>query len=228
MAITDIPGFPDLGISGFNFSSLMNGIGLIILAIFVFVIIGGIAFFMFIKTKNKKLYNKTIHWFEEVNGDMIPTGLDIAREITIPNSSVTVFYIKKKNLYLPRPVIKVGKEGYWICIRRNRELVNFRPKNLNEDMKESNLDYDHTDMRYALTNLQEMIKRNYRDKSQPWWKEFKEVIGLVILIFVLTLSFVFIAVKMGDLADKLGILIDHVDSLIKSAEATRGSGVIAV
>ena len=50
-------------------------------------------------------------------------------------------------------------------------------KNINEETKEAGLEYDHTDMRYALTNLLALIKRNYRDKSQPWWREYKDVIG---------------------------------------------------
>ena len=80
-------------------------------------------------------------------------------------------------------------------------------------------------MRYALVNLRAMIQRNYRDNSKPWWREYKDVIGLVILIFVLSFSFFFLISKVAVLIDQVGQLIDHADKLVKSANAVRGSGV---
>ena len=110
-------------------------------------------------------------------------------------------------------------------MRNNREIVNFSMKNINKEMKEANLNFDHTDQRYALTNLKELIKRNYKDKATPWWREYKEVISLVILIFVLSLSFFFLLSKIGSLIDKVGALIDHADQVVQTANAMRGSGV---
>ena len=157
---------------------------------------------------------------------MIPLGDDVACELIIPGTNINVFYIKEKDMYLPRPIKRMGKDAYWFAIRNNRELVNFKIKNINKEMTEANLEYDHTDMRYALTNLKELIKRSYRDKSQVWWKEYKEVISLVILIFVLTLSFIFIISKVGGLIDKVGGLIENADRLIQVAETKGRSGVI--
>ena len=82
-------------------------------------------------------------------------------------------------------------------------------------------------MRAPNEFLKELINRNYRDKATPWWKEYKELIATVILIFVLGVTFFFLFSKLGSLVDKIGILIDHADLLVKSAEATRGSGVIS-
>jgi len=218
-----IPGFDSF--QGGDIVGYLGGLGKILLGVFIFLTIFSIMFFVLWRLKNKKLYNKTIHWFEEVNGSMVAVGTDMATEITIPNTSITAFYIKSKNMYLPRPTKRMGKDSYWFVIKNNREIVNFTMKNINEGMKEANLDYDHTDMRYALVNLRAMIQRNYRDNSKPWWREYKDVIGLVILIFVLSMSFFFIISKVGVLIDQVGQLIDHADTLVKSAEALRGSGV---
>jgi len=92
----------------------------------------------------------------------------------------------------------------------------------------ANLDYDHTDMRYAYTNLREIIKRNYRDSSKVWWREYKDVIATTILIFVLTISFFFLISKIGSLLDKIGVLMNNADQLIQAAQAARGSGVAGV
>jgi len=226
MGLGDTLGLTKAGIN-FNPQALLSGLGQFLIIIFMFILVGGIFYWAYYLKKKKKAYNKKIFWFEEVNGNVVPVGDDNACELTIPNSNIQVFYIKSKDMYLPRPVKRMGKDAYWFMIKNNREIVNFVMKNINEEMKAANLDYDHTDQRYALTNLKELIKRNYRDKSQPWWREYKEVISLVILIFVLTLSFIFIISKTGSLIDKAGVLIEHADQLIKMAEsATSSSGVI--
>lgn len=219
----NIPGLDSL--PGSSIFGSLGGLWKILLGVLIFLTIFSVMFFVLWKIKNKKLYNKKIHWFEEVNGNIIPVDTDLATELTIPNTNITTFYIKGKDLYLPRPTKRMGKDSYWFVIKNNREIVNFTMKNINDEMKEGNLDYDHTDMRYALVNLRALIQRNYRDNSKPWWREYKDVIGLVILIFVLSLSFFFIISKVAELIDKAGILIDHADALVKTAEAARGSGV---
>jgi len=224
----EIPSAMKVGILGnFSLSKLMSGAVQFIVILVLFLIVGGIFYYLYYKKRKKKQYNKKIFWFEEVNGNIVPVGEDVACELTIPGTNINVFYIKEKDMYLPRPVKRMGKDAYWFVIRNNREIVNFTMKNINKEMKEANLDYDHTDMRYALTNLKELIKRNYRDKSQPWWREYKDIIGLVVLIFVLTLSFIFIIGKVGSLIDQVGKLIEHADLLIKTAETkVSTSGVI--
>lgn len=213
-------------ISNVNFSGILSSIGKFVLVIIIFLFIGVITFIILWHKKNKKLYNKKIFWFEEVHGNMIPVDEDVAAELTIPGTNIQVFYIKKKDLYLPRPVKRMGKDSYWFCIKNNREIVNFSMKNMNEEMKEANLDYDHTDMRYALTNLKELIKRNYKDKSTPWWREYKDVISIVILIFIMSLSFFFLLSKIGTLIGQVGVLIEHADQVVKSVEAVKSSGVV--
>ena len=210
-----------------NLGNILSGVGKFLVIIFLFALVGGMFYYVYYLKNKKKKYNKKIFWFEEVHGHMVPIGQDKACELIIPGTNINVFYIKEKDMYLPRPVKRMGKDNYWFAIRNNREIVNFTMTNINKGMVEANLEYDHTDMRYALTNLKELIKRNYRDKSQPWWREYKEVISLVILIFVLTLSFIFIISKVGSLLDKAGVLIEHADQVIQVANTkTASSGVI--
>lgn len=222
--VLGIPGTEAL--DGIDLGAILGGIGQFLVLVFMFLIIGGGTYWFF-SWKNKAKANKKIFWFEEVNGSMVATGDDTAVELTIPKTNITLFYIKSKEMYMPRPVKRMGRDSYWFCIKNNREIVNFVMKNLNDEMTEAGLDYDHTDMRYAHSNLKELIQRNYRDNSKPWWREYKDVISLVVLIFVLSLSFFFIISKTGMLIDKAGVLIEHADQLIKVADAVRGSGVVS-
>lgn len=129
-------------------------------------------------------------------------------------------------MYFPRGTKRMGKRSFWYFIKNNKELVNFTMKNLNEEMTEGKLEYDHTDMRYAETNLKELIKRNFRDKSMPWWKEYKEVISTVIIIFVVTFSFFFIMWRLGDILGEVSRLLTAAEQIIKSASLIDGSGLI--
>ena len=220
-------GIPYTDIVDINLGSILGGIGQFLLILFVFIIVGG-GTYLFFHWKKKREANKKIFWFEEVNGSMVATGDDTAVELTIPKTNITLFYIKNKDMYMPRPVKRMGQDSYWFCIKNNREIVNFVMKNLNEEMTEAKLDYDHTDMRYAHSNLRELIQRNYRDNSKPWWREYKDVIGLVVLIFVLSLSFFFIISKVGALIDKASMLIEVGNQYMNSACAQNvGSGIMS-
>lgn len=221
-----IPGTENLNLPSIDFGAIFTGIGLILAMIVMFVVIAGSIYFYF-DYKNKHKNKKKIDWFEEVNGQMVPVDFDEAVELTIPRTNIKVFYIKRKDMYMPRPVKRMGNNRYWMCIKNNREIVNFTMKNMNEEMTEANLDYDHTDMRYALSNLQALIQRNYRDNSLPWWKEYKDVIAIVVLVFVLSLSAFFILMRLETLIDKIGTLVDHADQLIQAAKTLQGSGVVA-
>lgn len=221
MALVDIPGLDFL--KDFDFSGVLSGVGLFLLVLFLLFVVGGGLLLILYKFKERGLYNKKLHFFEEITGVMQPTEDFKAMELIVPGTSIRVFYIKEKDLYMPRGTKKMGKDSYWYAVLNNREIVNFTMTNLNKELKEANLDYDHTDVRYAYENLREIIKRNYKDKSTKWWKEYKDVIVNVIYIFVLTLSFIFIISKLGDVVDKIGIILDRLIELIEQVSVLQQS-----
>lgn len=224
MALTDIAGLGFL--KGFDLAIFLAGIGKIIGGIVIFLLIGGIMGLVLWRLKRKKTLDKRIFWFEEINGNTIPIGDDDAMELTVPNTNITLFYVPKKNMYLPRGTKKMGKDHYWYVIRNNREIINFNLKNINKEMDEAGLNYDNTDMRYAKENLLELVKRNYKDGNKPWWREYKDVIATVIFIFVMSLAFFFLLSKIGKLITQLDTLISTTNELIKAQNILRtGSGV---
>jgi len=209
-----------------NIQGIFKGVGSFVLLIATLAIVAGIVAMVLYLKKNKQLYKEKIHFFEEVQDQMIPVEDCVGAELIIPNTNIRVFYIKSKDLYMPRGVKKMGKNSYWYAIRNNREIVNFTMSNLNKVLKEAGLDFDHTDMRYAYANLREIIKRNYKDKSKKWWLEYKDVISVVIFVFVITVSMFFITRYIGSIVDKVGPLIDKIveamDRMIQFEQATGG------
>lgn len=198
--------------------------------LFIAVIVG--AYYYFKSAKNT--YNKKIHLFEEINGQFVPIDDDLAMEITIPNTSVKVFFLKKNKIFLPRPTIPMGKNRYWYGIRRNREWVNFRLKDLNQEMREANLDYDHTDMRYANTSLKRLIKENY--DSSKWWEKHADKIALGAIILLVAFSFWFVLGRVGDLITQLNPILERsteacgvaLEVLSKLDNICSGSGIVRV
>lgn len=221
-----------LGLQGTEFldnidlGGLSQGVLGFIVVLLIFLFVAAVVVIISLRIKNTKLYNNTIDWFEEVNGSAVPIGRDMAAILMIPGTNIPVFHIKSKDMYFPRGTKRMGKRSFWYFIKNNKELVNFTMKNLNEEMTEGKLEYDHTDMRYAETNLKELIKRNFRDKSMPWWKEYKEVISTVIIIFVVTFSFFFIMWRLGDILGEVSRLLTAAEQIIKSASLIDGSGLI--
>lgn len=199
-----------------------------LLLIGLIVLFTAVGLFVVHRLNKKKVYNKHCSFFREVNGEMVLIEECYAWERPIPGTNFTVFYIKEKDMYLPRPIRSMGKNTFLFCIRKNREIVNFSIKSLDKEMKEAGLDYDHTDMRYAMVNLKEIIKRNYTDKSIPWWREYKETITLVIIIFVLTLSFLAITWYTKNLINAVGQLIDRAETIITHADQLVQSGCSGV
>lgn len=203
----------------FNFSGIVSNVLYVILIIAgAILLIGGMWVYSKYFRKKKDPNLKQIGWWEEVHGDMVPLSIDDASEITIPGTNLKIFYVKKKDLWLPRFTRGITKDLFYVCITQDREIVNFTLKSLAKDRAEADLNYDHTDMRWAAENTKEFIKRNYRDKATKWWKEYKEAIVLIAYIVILTVSFCAIGWMLLKVVDRVGILIDHADQLIQAAK----------
>ncbi|KKK98369.1 hypothetical protein LCGC14_2643420, partial [marine sediment metagenome] len=132
-----------------------------------------------------------------------------------------------KDMWLPRFTRGLTKDLFYVAITPKREMVNFTLKTLSSDMKEANLDYDHTDMIWASENLREFIKRNYRDKSTPWWKAYQGVITTAIYLVLLTVSFSVILYFMRQLLGDMGGVLDKIATLLAEVNSCnpKGSGI---
>ncbi len=229
----------DLGVKEgfFDFfysQSFVLWFGIIVLAIVILIFVGGVTFFYYFKKSKKKQYINQIPIFQTVGGKPKRIALDWAKEMFIPDSNISLYYLKNYKIYLARPTRAMGTNEYWYTIAENGEWVNF---DLSFDPKDNTLaktNYDHRDTRYAYVNMKDIIKRNYKDKNLVWWKD--PVIMNIISFMIMSIIFVggmwFLIAKMGSLINEVSKLISALEPITESiARAVQGaqninSGVI--
>jgi hypothetical protein len=157
-----------------------GNIGLIVLLVVIFIVACIIAIIFVIKRIHAKQYIQKITFAKEVNGRIFLVGEDYAKELTIPYTSIKVFWLKQMKTYSPKLVYDIGKNSYLILIGKGGEWTNTDLRfgadgviELNDTLKPSR--------DYANENLKELIKRNWEDKNKNWWKENAHFIFLIIL-----------------------------------------------
>jgi len=220
-------------ILSFNFfadistQSLFSNVLIIVIVAVLAFIIGAIAFFLLKKKKELKIKKHTICWWEETPDSMIPIDQDEAVEVVHPGTRLRAFYIKKKDMWLPRFTRSVKQGLYYITITPQRELVNWIPTKLSQDMKKAGLKYDHTDMLWAAENLREFIKKNYRDKSVKWWQAYQQVITTVVFIVFLTICMAVIIYMLRGVTGDIGSIANQLAETLKQTQACQAnSGLI--
>ena len=214
----------------FDISSIIDKVYFFVGIFFLFAIIGGIiGTFLIVRSRNAKQKDmKKIGWWEEVSGTqrMEPTRMDDVEEIIIPGTTLRVFYCKKRDLWLPRFSRGISKDLFYVLLTPSQQMINFTLKSIGSDLKEANLDYDHTDMIWAAENAREYIKRNYKDKAVKWWQLYQGVITVAAYILIMTFCVVLIIFFLKGLVDKIGNLIGVAENVLsESCARTVTSGV---
>ena len=84
-------------------------------------------------------------------------------------------------------------------------------------------------MRWAAENLREFVKRNYKDKAIPWWREYSGVIGTAALIMVFTVAMGVILYMMRgvvtDIGSFAGTMESALETVTNACTSHPGSGV---
>ena len=211
----------DLGVNagaGFNWSKLGTGALVIFIFIFVAIVFGGLFFFYYSKKAKKVAFRNKIPIFVIINGKPTRIGIDTAKELFIPDSNISLYYLKARKIYIARPTRSMGKDEYWYSISQNGEWINF---DLSTDPDHNTLaiaDYDHRDTRYAFVNLREIIKRNYSDKAVKWWKEYSPLITFIVMAFIFVAGCGFLISRVGSLINQLGPILAEWTEISASME----------
>ncbi|MFA6190646.1 MAG: hypothetical protein WC711_04040 [Candidatus Staskawiczbacteria bacterium] len=187
-----------------NISNFFDRLGTIATWGLIIGIVGFIVFLFIYNKKQKQLFKYYIYIYEEVAGKFIRVKSDMAKELIVPDSNISIFFLKNAGIYLPRPVRNMGLNEYWFVIRKNREWVNFEMSNFNELTKQAGYDFDYTDTRYAYLNLKEIIKRNYRDKVAKWWEKYQGLIYMVVLLLAFALAMGYIVKQLNKTVGQMG------------------------
>ena len=212
----------ELGIGdiGLNIAGVGSFVTKLIIFILFAAVLGGIVWFMY----NKKMYNKKIQIFEEINGQALPTRQFSAREVAIPNTSIKVYQIKENNMYLPSPTIQTGKDNYIFFIRDDHEWINVGISSLNKQLTELGLKYNHVDMRYANSSLKELIKSNYGESD--WLKKYGVYIALGLFVVLAGISLYLVAEKLNTTTGLLDTMMVRNENLMKElVDKAQTSGI---
>ncbi len=210
----------DLGVNvggGGQLQGVGQKIGIVLLIFFVVLFAGIVTFSYYAKKLKKQQFKYKIHIFKDVAGEIQPIDDDLAKEVIVPDTNVGLYYLLKRKIYIARPTRAMGKDAFWYKILPNGEWVNFDMKGVKGEKTLAKADYDHRDTRYAYINLKEIIKRNYRDKSVKWWKEYAPLITFIIISFIFVLGCWVLLAKIGKLIDSVRPLLDASRQVIEAS-----------
>jgi len=199
--------------SGFSSSAVLFWGGIILVCFIILILSGGITFIFAARKVNKLAFKNQIPIFQDINGKRIRIGLDWAKEIYVPDSNISLFYLKGFKIYLARPTRPMGKDEYWYSIAQNGEWINFDMSMDPDRNTLAHANYDHRDTRYAYINLKEIIKKNYKEKTLVWWKD--PVIMNIISYIIMSLIFLggcwFLIAKIATVVGQLGPFVERLD-----------------
>lgn len=182
MAASDLLGKLGVEVDGSGGIVSFNFIGDLIIFVLLCLVAGAITYWYL----SKKSWNKQIVKVKEVNGITRRVGIERAKEITLPGTSVRAFYLKESKFYIPRPSIETGMNEFWYFIRQDGEWVNVGLANINDEMKSLGLKYDHSDMRMANAALKRLVDKSY--KKSNWLKEYAPYIGFAVIIIMVAIG----------------------------------------
>jgi hypothetical protein len=166
-----------------------GSVGIIIASVIVLIVGGGVTFFIVLNNINKKKYIHKITFAKEINGKIFLIGEDFAKELTIPYTSIKVFYLRKGGTWSPKLIYDIGKNHYLILIGKGGEWINTDLRYGTDGVIELNDELKPT-RDYANENLKELIKRNWTDKNADWWKKNAHYVFLIALGIIIIIALV--------------------------------------
>lgn len=165
---------------------------------------------------SRKSYTKKLVSFKRVGGVPVRVGFVMAREITLPFTSVKAFQTSK-GAFFPRPSIEMAKDEFWYWVKPDGTLINFGLEDFDAKMKRLKIYADHSDARLQNASLKKLVEKNY--KKGNWLKEYGPMIAFGFLIFILGLVSYLLLTEAGKLS---GSMSSVAEGLKDSVEAMNG------
>lgn len=161
----------------------------------------------------RKSFNKTLVKYREVNGITRRVGIEKAKEVVLPGTSVRAFFLKNSKFFIPRPSIESGENEFCYFIRQDGEWMNVGIENVNLTLKQLELKFDHTDMRMANAALKRLVDKSY--KKINWLKEYAPYIGFAVIIIMVAIGGYLV---MGESAKVVGAAGSNVETFNSIAD----------
>ncbi len=230
MGVSDFASSFKLG--NIDFSGLLNKVYAYAGIFILLVIVGGIIFAYFAIRSKKKNKGEKFHigWWRDNGNRMERDHVIDVDEIVIPGTSLRIFHNSKKDIWIPRFTKTVGGKMYYVCLTSTNQMINFDIPSLDMELKRANVDYkDPTGALWAAENSREYIKRNYRDKSVPWWQLYQTTIATAAMIVIMAFSFILIIYFLRGIVVDLGVVANQLGEYTKQAcQNAQTSGVAVI
>lgn len=226
MAVPEISNF----FSNINWSSLVSKIIITVTLLLVVVVGGMIMAGFFYWKKRRKSFNQAKHqviwWAEGKDGNSTIRDRSWVEEVNVPGTSLRLFYEPAKDRWLPRFNIEVDKGLYYVARTKYGEIINFAPGSINKQLQESNLLFDHTDVRWESENMREYIKNHFANKGQKWWQAYQGLITNMSMIMVFTFCFIMIIFFMRGIIDDIGSVASTLSAQVENLCAVPGNAAL--
>lgn len=204
----------------------LSGISTIVILLVVFIVIGccvGIILYFYLM---KKKYKYKVIVFEKVGKTIEPNIRDTAATIKLNEVGDLIFVLRHSKKKLPMPNTQTGRSTYWFYIRQDGEWINIGIEDIDNVMKEMNVNFLDKEMRYARSALQKNLGDRYQKPS--FWKEYGAFIMYAIFIVIIGVMVYLSYGKMSDIAGNLAgmtkNLAELTDKIANLMDAVKGSG----
>lgn len=212
----------------------LNVLGWIFLGI---VIIGG-AFWFYMWNRNKKLFNKKITVFDIVGQYFTPIARDTAKTVKIGKGGFEILYLKKFKTWKIAYGGRVGKDTYYFFIMPDgywyNGMLSANINKINADGGLIPIVSANPLMRGQYTSLEKQIdalfteKKSFMDKWGVWIFAIAFILIAGIIMYLMAKDIPGVISQQTALTDKMGQLVDKVNTLLTNAKitSTGGSGLV--
>jgi len=211
MAQVDVFGLTSINMPSFG---LGTGYVPILLAVFVFCAVGGIAIYLWF---DFKVYNKKIILFENIAGQGYqPTFKDRARLVKLGDAGEELLFLKKRKVYRSAYGRKMGKNTYWFAIGQDGYWYNVVLGDIDAKMGMLDIEPIDRDMRYMHVAIRKNIQDRY--KKEGFMGKYATIVFSFIFLIIMLIGIWFLLDKMGDISGGIAGAVDASRALQVSSE----------
>lgn len=197
------------------------GTGMVFLFVLLFVVFALITGFVTFFLVRWYQYKLKIVIFQRINGQFQETARRKAKIIPLGRAGDQAIMLNKPKKILPMPEIQSGKNTYNYFISDDGEWINFSFKDFDKDRRDVGAKFLDKEMRYARTSLESLGDERYSEKIN--WTQVVQIIGLVIFVLVVGVSFYLIADGMADVSKTNAQAIETSQDVLKEVNRILGT-----
>lgn len=200
------------GFGGWNLGlgSIGNFVIWFIAIFFIVGMVGGFIIWRFFRNQ----YKYKIEVWGMVGNFSGIKWVDKAKKVRMGRVGDNLFFLLKNKKYIPPPELQAGVNKYLFWEREDGELINIKPTNLDEKMREIGVKFIHSDMRMQRLGIEKNLQ--FRLQKESFWEKYGNQIMNVIFYVLMMVILIVLFTQVGKLGDKLGSIALQLDDRIQA------------